>query len=536
MEEIDTDKRIVSFFTAFCLIIGALCLRLYSLCTKGTEYVVSATHYFTVDAGLVRGDIFDCRGRKAVNTEQNNIVVMKPTMKAFSAVEKLISQTTADVIKERMRNGNAQKISIGSSEIVPNTDAVMLKSFLRYSSVQPAAHLIGYIDSDGRGVSGIEKSFDSLLYTGKHLKVRFSADAYGRIISGAEMETLNQDVPVGSVTLTIDSDMQHITENSLNMYAVKEGGAVVAEIKTGAIRAMASRPTFEADKLSEYVNAENSPLVNRCLGAYAVGSVFKAAVAAAAIENGIENFEYVCTGSCEIDGVQFGCNNHTAHGKLNMQKALECSCNTYFINLAREIGAENLLETVKKFGFGQEVKLADGLTCKAGVLPTENELEKSGELANFSFGQGRFTASMLQMVQLFSAIANGGKYVTPYIIEATTAADGTRTKHKSKYPVVAVSESTSAKLTDMLVSVVENGNAKKAKPDGGFSAAGKTATAQTGTFYKNGVEICNTWFCGFFPADEPKYTVVILKQGGSSGAEDCAPVFREIADKISQLN
>lgn len=533
---IDTDKRLVSAFTAFCLAIGGLCLRLYDVCTKGTEYVASETHYFSVDVSKIRGDILDCKGRKMVDCSYENVVVMKPTMKGFSSVEQIVDSIEAEKIKERMEKGNAVSVNIGNSVISPNTDAVMLKKYTRCDSVQSASHIIGYTDSDGHGVTGIEKSFDDILYTGKSLKVRFSTDVYGRIISGADFEIQNDNLPTGSVTLTIDNDIQKIAENALDMYGVKEGGAVVTEIDCGAIRAMASRPDYDRNRLADFINADGSPMVNRGLNAYAVGSVFKAAVAAAAIESGLADFDYTCTGSCKIDGVVFGCNNRKAHGRLDMRKALECSCNTYFVNLAREIGAERLLDTVKRFGFGQEITLADGMISKLGRLPTEKELKKSGELANFSFGQGNFTATMLQMTQLFTAIANGGKYFEPYLIEKTVNADGEETRHKAKYPVVAIRQSTAERLTDMLVSVVENGNAKKAKPDGDFKAAGKTATAQTGTFYKNGVEICNTWFCGFFPADKPKYVVVILKQGGSSGAEDCAPIFKQIADKISELN
>lgn len=484
----------------------------------------------------IRGDILDCKGRQLVNCTFENIVVMKPTMRGFSSVERILDTEEKEKMKARIQNGSAVSVNIKNEVASPNSDAVMLKKFNRYEAIQPASHLIGYVDSEGRGVTGIEKSFDGILYTGKKVNVRFAADVYGRIISGADFEVQNENLPTGSVFLTIDNDIQRIAENALDMYGVKEGGAVVTEINSGAIRAMASRPDYDRSRLSEYLNAESSPMVNRCLNAYAVGSVFKAAVAAAALENGISDFSYNCTGSCETDGTVFGCNNRKAHGMLNMQKALECSCNTYFINLARKIGAQRLLETVKKFGFGQEIQLADGLFSKSGRLPTEKELQKSGELANFSFGQGGFTSTVLQMTQLFTAIANGGKYTEPYVVEKTASADGSTSAHRMKYPVVALKPSTSRRMIDMLVSVVENGNAKKAKPDGDFFAAGKTATAQTGMFNKNGVEICNTWFCGFFPADNPKYAVVILKQGGNSGAVDCAPVFKQIADKISQLN
>jgi len=461
---------------------------------------------------------------------------MKPTLKALSAVEKATDSETLNEIKERMKSGNAVTLNIGSAQIDENEDAIMCKHYIRYSNSQLARHIIGYTDSDNRGVSGIEKSFNDILYTGKSSCIRFSSDANGRIISGSKTEGQNFDIPTGAVYLTVDKNFQKVTEQALDIYGVKEGGAVVADIKTGAIRAIASRPDFDSDNLADYLNDEGAPLVNRALNAYAVGSVFKAAVAAAALEHGIDDFYYTCNGTCNVDGTVFGCNNRKPHGELNMQKALECSCNTYFIKLAQEIGSEQLLETVEKLGFGQEIKLADELIAKSGQLPSKESLKNSGSLANFSFGQGDFTATMLQMVQLFSAIANGGKYVTPYLVEKTVTSEGEENGHKEQYPVYALSEYTSKRLTAMLTSVVENGNAKLAKLENGISAAGKTATAQTGAYGKNGVEICNTWFCGFFPADNPNYVIVILKQGGSSGAEDCAPVFKAVADRISENN
>lgn len=526
----------MAVFTAFCITIGALCLRLYVLCTKGTEYVSSAGHYFTVDAGLIRGKILDCNGESLVDEDYENIAVLKPTMKAYSSVLNVVDSEMLENIKERMKKGNCTAANIGKLEFEQNSDALMLKKRLRYSKNQPARHIIGYVDGEGRGVTGLEKSFDNLLYTGKTLNVRFPADPYGRIISGGTADIQNTNLKTASVTLTIDKEIQQITENALDLFDVRQGGAVVADVKTGAIRALVSRPDYDTDNLSQYIEADGSPMVNRCLGAYAVGSVFKAAVVSAALENGIYDFDYTCNGTCNVDGITFGCNNRKAHGKLNMQKALECSCNTYFVNLAMKIGGDKLLETVKNFGFGQEIRLCEGITADSGALPTSDELKKSGSLANFSFGQGTFSASALQMVQLFSAIAGRGRYVAPYLVEKTATADGTEQMHKAKYPVIALQSSTAERLTEMLVSVVEKGNGKNAKLENGIKAAGKTATAQTGAYNKYGVEICNTWFCGFFPAQEPEYVIVIMKQGGSSGAEDCAPIFKKIADKISEFN
>lgn len=530
------NKRLIAVFTVFSLAVGCACLRLYTLATGGADMVSSGKHTFTVEIGEIRGDIFDCNGEKLVSTDYENIVAAKPTYKALTELEKVLdSQSCAD-LEARMQKGNAVSVNIGKLEIEQNSDAVTLKRYKRYSENQLAKHIIGYLDGEGKGVSGLEKSFNDLLYTGKSLSVSFAADVYGRVLSGTRIEINNSTLKTASVTLTIDTQIQQAVENALDISDVERGGAVVVDIDTGAIMAMASRPDFDTDKLSDYLDDTDAPLLNRALNAYAVGSVFKVAVTAAALESGINEFYYECNGSCEVDGVTFSCNNKTAHGELNMQTALECSCNTFFIELAARIGADRILETASLMGFGQEITLADGIISKSGVLPTSETLSSSGALANFSFGQGGFTATMLQLSTMMSAVAGEGRYVQPYIIEKVTDSNGETVKENEKsFPVTSVTKSTASRLTKMLASVVENGNAEKAKLKNGVSAAGKTATAQTGTFSKNGVEIYNTWFAGFFPVENPKYTVVVLKEGGGSGAVDCAPVFKRIADKIIDL-
>lgn len=524
------QKRIIAAFTVFCLLIGCTCLRLYVVCTKGTEYVSGLNHHFSVEISKLRGEITDCKSRKLTDIDYNNFVVAKPTAKALSEIEKTVDEDLLSDLKERMEKGNAVAFGIGKNEISENSDVKQIKVYKRYNGL--AQHILGYVNSDSDGVTGLEQAFNTQLKTGKTLTARMIVGANGSVLNGTEIEILNNYTPASSVQLTVDRDIQQTAENALDKFGVEQGGAVVIDSATGAIRAMASRPNYNGDSVSEYLTDETQPLVNRCLQAYAVGSVFKVAVCMSAIENGIDDFQYNCVGHCKVDGISFNCFNSKVHGELDMQKALECSCNCYFIELAKKIGSVNLLSTVKLLGFGQEIKLADGMLSQSGTIPSEDKLKLSGELANFSFGQGTFTASMLQIAQMIMTVANGGKYITPYLVEKAFSENGEQTfAHKPTYPIVVSSKYTADRLTQMLTGVVERGNAVGAKPDK-KTAAGKTATAQTGTFYKNGVEICNTWFGGFFPAESPKYIVVILKQGGNSGAEDCAPVFKYIADNI----
>lgn len=529
-------KRMIAVLTAFALLYVGICVRLYGVSVNKTPQAANGTQKrYTVMINGIRGNIVDCNGERLVSQDYENIVALKPTYKALTTLKNVLDENEYELLRQRMQNSEALSVNIGKFAIDENSDTVMLRKYIRYSDGQLADHIVGYLDGEGRGVYGIEKSFDSFLYTGKNLSVSFSADVHGRVMNGTQIKVNNEDLPTATVMLTIDRRIQEIVEKSLDENSVVCGGAVVVDIETGAIRAIASRPDFDARNISASVEDKNSPFLNRALNAYSVGSVFKVAVAAAAIENGAEYFSYECTGSCDVDGTVFRCNNGTAHGKLDLTKALECSCNTFFINLAKEVGAEKVLETASLMGFGQENILAEGIFSKSGILPSENELKSSGAFANFSFGQGRFTATMLQLSEMTVSVANG-KYSKPYLVERVTDAGGeTVYSHGGGYPVYTLSEKTCKKLTMMLVSVIENGNAGKAKLENGVSAAGKTATAQTGIFDENGKEICNTWFTGFFPAEKPKYAIVILKEGGASGAEDCAPVFKNIADEIMRL-
>lgn len=529
-------KRMVAVLTAFSLLYVSVAVRLYTLAVSDTESVNTSQRRYTADVGEIRGEILDCNGERLVMTEYENVAAAKPTYRALKELEKVLDTNQYLSAKERMEKSNAVTISIGDAEIEENSDIIMLKNFKRYSVSGLAAHTIGYLDGEGRGVYGIEKSFDDILYTGKKLSVSFTSDVYGRVLGGTEIKINNEKMKTGTVTLTLDREIQRITEKALDENGVMCGGAIVVETATGAIKAAVSRPVFVASRVSEYLDDENSPLFNRTLNAFSVGSVFKVVVAATAIESKKAGFTYECKGECDVGDKIFSCNDKKAHGELDLTKALECSCNTFFIELAAKVGADKILETASLMGFGQEIQLAEGFVSKSGTLPSLQELSGAGAFANFSFGQGKFTATMLQLSNMINAVAEQGKYHLPYLVENVTDADEkTVFAHEGGFPVYVLSEKTAEMLTAMLSSVIEKGNAQKAKPDGNMLAAGKTATAQTGIFDADGREVCNTWFAGFFDTQKSRYSVVVLKEGGSSGAVDCAPIFKCIADEIIKL-
>lgn len=528
------EKRIIAVFLTFCLIMGGLCLRLYTATTDTEAASYISSHYKTLTLDCLRLPIFDCNGEPLVNRTSENFVVAKPTEKAVSLLYECLTSDEFDTIATALLQGSAGSVSVGDKFFAPSNSFVTLKKFVRYGENPLAVHLVGYVNSDGNGVSGIERCFDELMKTDVTLSARFLCDAKGDFVDGAEIQTDTlYHNHKGGVHLTLDSGIQSVVQEELRASTIKTGAVLVCDVHTGEIKAMASAPEYNPDKVGDSLADGSSPLTNRALSAFPVGSVFKVVVAASALENGIsESFSYSCRGSVTMGSKTFRCNNSTPHGTLNMQKALACSCNCYFIALARAVGGKALLETASLLGFGQSTEIAKGLFSAKGKLPSAEELKIQGALANFSFGQGALTATPVQFANVFNAIASGGGYFEPFCVKNVCNVSGEEVyKFTPKAPVYALSETTAKKLSTMLCEVVSEGTAKNAQTEG-FNSAGKTATAQTGIYNEKGEERLCTWFGGFFPAESPRYSVVILSENGTTGGEDCAPVFRRIAQRI----
>ncbi len=486
-----------------------------------------------MDIATLRGSVYDCNMELLTNSEYEIYSAAKPTVKAFEALKNNTVSHSVEAIKERMQKKNP--IVIKTEELI--TDCNDILSVLvpsRYAADSLLCHIIGYTDSSGNGISGIEKYYNSVLSeSAKEVYARFLTDANGGVLIGENIEISDSSAPEGGVVLTIDKNIQKIAEKALDESGAECAAAVVIEIESGAIRACVSRPMFNQNDISKSLEDPLSPLINRAFMPFSVGSVFKPVVASAALECGIsENFEYNCTGSVILNGVTFNCHKKDGHGVLDMDGAVTNSCNTYFIELALKTGAKNIIEVAEKFAFGIQTKLDEEIFSKSGNLPEYSEIDSKASLANLSFGQGSLTATPVQICSMISTIANNGMFVNPYLVEGIVSSDGNYIgiKNYSENRQI-ISESTAMKIQKFLLSVIENGSGKRAESKL-VICAGKTATAQTGKF-KDNEEIYNAWFAGYFPADNPEYSVVILKEDGGEGAVSCAPVFKKIAEEIA---
>ncbi|MEG1932359.1 MAG: penicillin-binding protein 2, partial [Pygmaiobacter sp.] len=407
----------------------------------------------------------------------------------------------------------------------------------RFFETPIAIHLIGYLDGDGNGAAGMEKSYNDILADGADKTfVRCTVTASGGLMQGTVPELFTQPGSGNAVQLTLSLPIQRICEG-LAKTRLKTGAVLVLDTKTGEILGLSSVPEYDPLDVAKSIQQNDTALLCRALCAYNVGSVFKPIVAAAALESGIDPAEpFECTGEIEVAGHIYHCANNKAHGSVALTGALGQSCNCYFIELAERIGAKDLSAMARKLGFGRATMLWDGFAGAAGNLPSEQELMLPGELASFGFGQGKLLATPIQLAASLNAIANGGIYKTPTAVRGVVNAQSGAliAPGPARESFRVLKQETAATLNAMLEKVVTEGIASAAAPDYG-TAGGKTGTAQTGRKNAQGSELCDAWFAGFYPAIAPRYTIVLMEDSTTRSGEALAPVFAELCNNLALL-
>lgn len=526
-------KRTVTLFCSVCFLFVVLLGRIAYLQNSTLSLVAEAVGKRTVEISESRGYIYDRNYIPLVNTKKQNCAVV------VSGVE------TADIIRELLSENSINGISDGFF-VVAETNAPVRETIWsknveisqRYSDDILCSHIVGYLDYEGNGVCGIEKSFNKILnsHSGK-LKISYTVDARQQAVAGDGVEIIddNYDSP-GGIVLTVDSQIQKITEKALIEGGIATGCAIVLDVETSQILALASVPEYDINNLSQALNDSKKPFMNRALNAYPAGSVFKPIIAAAALENGImTKSDFSCSGSMKINGQIFSCYDKTAHGHENFCDAVCNSCNTYFIELGLRTGKEKIYEICKKFGFGSEAQLTNDIVAGAGNISPPEEITSDAQLANLCFGQGELLVTPLQIAAAYCVFANHGVYTQPYILKGLVNDSGEQyAYYKSEIQYQAVADDICSIINECLYENMLDGISSDGNPVF-TTAAGKTGTAQTGDFSNNGKERLCTWFAGFFPYENPRYVVVVFNENGSTGSKDCAPVFRNIADMIIKL-
>lgn len=528
MKYTSTEKRLTAVAAIFMMLFAIVIIRYYNI-SVNKVYAGKYSEYGKDVLKIYNGDgvIYDRNMTPLVNYDTKFMTAAVCTKDNYKYLRKVArDKETFDKLAK-----------IGKPFVFESTESVAdtlyttcFKVPVRNTEKQLACHLIGYT-ANGSGVSGMEYAYDKLLRseTKSFSTVSYETDGSGSVLVGEGKKVSYGNKVTNGVVTTIDSEIQRICEKTGN--SMGKGAVIVADISTGDILAMASFPQYSFDDIESAMSDSRSPLINRCLYDYSLGSIFKLVTACQAIKSGYCDYKYTCTGSADIKGQVFGCHLLSGHGEQNMTQAMTNSCNPYFITLSTYLDAGQLRDTAFTLGFGREIQLCNGVVGASGYLPTTQELSVPAELANFSFGQGKLTATPLQVSQMTCAIANDGIMPILRVVKGLTSDGKNVDNQKNPQLAYTMEENTAKKLQGFMSAAVNNNEESNAKPYNTMTA-GKTSTAQTGRFDENGTELCNAWITGFFPVYKPKYAVTVLVEDGGYGNTVAAPIFREIIEKI----
>ena len=406
----------------------------------------------------------------------------------------------------------------------------------RYDDINMLSHVIGHINrSENKGEAGIEKVYDEILKNEGDHSVYIDLDERRRIFTKEEY-LVNRDIdprrPNG-VKLTVDYYIQKEVERILDRRGIK-GSAIVADVKTGDILAMASRPNFDQDNIERYLNREDMALYNKAVQVgYPPGSLFKLVVLLTAFEKGDHNFsnQFYCNGYERVGKSIINCNKREGHGHITLREAFSKSCNSAFIQLGQEVGSKNIIDMANMLGFGSRLNI--GLLEEIeGNLPTGSEL-LGPAIGNISIGQGSIEVTPLQVTNMMLSIANGGIKKGMAIVKGTVGRDGYMIKGFNRSEDFRViSEKTAKIIKGYLADVVQYGTANNLDLTDIGGAGGKTGSAEA---ILNGRRTVHGWFSGFYPLENPKHVVTVFVEEGMSGSQTAVPIFEDITRTIYNI-
>lgn len=530
-------KRALVLFTLLLFILSGVVLQVYRLSDAYLSQAADQQGSVTVKVANSRGTIYDARLRPLTNAGEEYRLSVTPSPEAIAALSGMLDEEQLAAVSERLQSGKPAVVTL--PEIPANLEeSLLFKVPVRYGGRLLAPHLLGYMDGDGlHGLTGVELAFDEYLNScGGQASVTYSVDAMGKPLQGIAPQVVNTlaDAKAG-VVLTIDQDIQKIAEEAAKRYMTK-GAVVVMEPATGRIAAMVSLPDFQPGTVADSLDAADSPLLNRALCNYNLGSVFKITSAAAALEKGIPiSTAFPCNGSVTIGNVTFHCHNRLGHGTLNMQDGFAQSCNPYFIQLMQQAGGSALLGMASNLGFDRSLILVDGLKTARATLPTAEELLSPAAVGNLAFGQGSLLGTPVHVAQMVAAVVNGGKIIRPTILKGYCDKEGRLSEETIEPEQTVFSKQTAQTLKDLMIYAVKEGTGASAQPTVSAGAAGgKTGTAETGWKSENKA-VVQSWFGGFYPAENPKYVIAVIAEDSDNTKGKSSPVFKKICEDIYML-
>jgi stage V sporulation protein D (sporulation-specific penicillin-binding protein) len=514
-------------------------------------------HSETVDAFAKRGSIVDRDGTVLVRSLPSESVYAVPTSIDAADVPEISAKLapilgySPDRIEAALREHTPfrylkRKIphSVGERVEALGIDGIGLKpeeTGVRYApSARLASTVLGFVGTDEQGLDGLEYAFDDYL-RGTPGKTSVEADEFGRAIPFGDSTVVERAVPGRTLVLTLDSYLQFEAERLIDAgvktWHARSGTAIVMDVHTGEILAMANAPDFDPN---HFAASSSDAWRNRAVvDSYEPGSTFKLITAAAALQSGKVTMKsrFPARDQIEVgdrvihnaeDGFMAG-----SSSTESLEDIVAYSHNVGAAEVGMRIGAATLYAMIRSFGFGDFTHV-EFRGENPGIVPPVSDWSGSS-LATISFGHG-ISTTPIALTRAYAAIANGGLLMRPRLVHALEDANG---KVIYTYgPEVerrVISEATAAKLRHILRSVVVYGTGNPSARTPGYTTAGKTGTAQVveNGRYEPGEYVGS--FIGYVPAEAPRYAIFVKierPRGAYYGGVVAAPIFAELARTV----
>lgn len=565
-------NRLLIFFIVTCCLMGALVGRLFYIQVVWKDELTEMARdqqNKNIPIPAKRGDILDRNGDKlAFSIKTFSIWVKASDIKNPHDTAALIGDALgvdSNEIQKKITNASTVYVKLVSDLDKSQGDLIRSKGIRGVSVTEDnkriypydnlASHVIGNVNADNDGFTGIEYFMNSVL-KGTEGKFFVTTDVHGRQLPYGE-DTLVAPLNGNAIKLTIDDTIQYFVEERLEEAMIKHtpisASAIVMDPMTGEILAMASKPDYnlnaardvsgrmDPEAFANYTSEEKSKYWNEMWrnivigNTYEPGSVFKAVTAAIALNEELVNLntKFVDKGVKYVAGVPLHCWIYpSAHGEETFLEGLMNSCNPVFMETIEMIGLETYYKYLDLFGFFDKTGI--GLPAEANSISIPQEKVGPVELATMSYGHG-INVTMIQVARAMSAIVNGGYLLEPHIIKEVIDENG---EVVNLFPRVetrqVITEATSEKMRVMLEAVVKDGTGHNAYIEG-IRVGGKTGSSrkfEDGSYQEDNVVAS---FVGIAPIDAPQFVVYVVvdePQDEFGGGSVAAPIVKTMLEDI----
>ena len=533
-----TAKRMIAVLLLFSLACVFLVFRLFALTVLQHDYYSDKSYDQITTSSALRAE----RG-KIYDSSMNVLACERTVWRIFACPRDIIAMSKekgvdyaaiianglgnilsidSKTLESKLRKSEVLDVTVRKSASAEEYSAVIdfvktngldglvqteAQSSRYYPEETLAAHVLGFVGSDNQGLYGLEYYYNKEL-SGKDGYYLYAKDANGRPISGEYSDYVPATDGLSLIT-TIDTYIQKALESQLETIRVNHQvnnrvAGIVMDTETGAILAMATSSPFDPNSPYELDSVSQAKLdasgytegseeyrklktelmqimwSNKAVSeTYEPGSTFKIITVSAALDLGVAKptDTFSCCGYHTVGGWRIKCHKVTGHGSgFTLAYGLQMSCNPTMMNLAEKIGADSFYSYVDRFGYLEKTGI--DLPSEASTIFHDPDAIGSTELATASFGQ-RFKVSIISQITAIAAVANGGKLVTPYVVEKIIDKEGNViTEHETEVRRQVISEDVARTVSEILEAGVSgDGGAKNAAVDG-YKIAAKTGTSQ----------------------------------------------------------